>query len=170
MHLVVLVLLLYAQIVRICSSTVGLCLDMLLLSWWLCLLPPTEFWLQRPGSLTSYPVTYYSCTLPLFGRPYSPRQRVVLPPFPHAEIIQICSLIFGSCSDMLLLLPLLCLLPLTRRRLSSAVIRTPSFLRQLVFCHLCSTLKSFEYVLRPSFRTREYICYYRACDFEEKAE
>jgi hypothetical protein len=46
----------------------------------------TEFWLQRPGSLTAHPLL----TMHLDA----------WPPFPHAEIVRICPLTFVSCSDM----------------------------------------------------------------------
>jgi hypothetical protein len=67
---------------------------MYLLLWWLCFVPPSEFWLQRPGCLTPDPLTT--------------THLVVWPLFLYAQIACICSLTFVLCLRIHFLLWLLC--------------------------------------------------------------
>jgi hypothetical protein len=82
----------YAQIVRICPSTVVSCSGIRLLSWLCCHRRPSEEW-PRFQLATAHPLT----TTHLFA----------LAHFPHAQIVRVCPVSEVSCSGMPLLLWLL---------------------------------------------------------------
>jgi hypothetical protein len=135
-HLIALVLLPYAQIVRICPLTFASYREMHFLLWLLWFVATFEeegeSWL-RPSLQASGLRLRAVCSN---GRPHFPRHLVVLPPFPHAQFTPVCPPTVVSYSSISLLVWLLWFVAtfevqasgLRPRRLKSGLFeRSPSF-------------------------------------------